>query len=68
MDSWWRLNSPLNDFNRELSEYAKSFEFSEKEFYVDRECLNEINRLKAKYGNTVNEILEYAEEKRQRRK
>lgn len=63
MDSWWRLNSLLNDFNRELLEYAKSFEFSEEEFYETENRLNEINRLKAKYGNTVNEILEYAEEK-----
>ena len=27
------IDSLLNDFNRELSEYAKSFEFSEEEFY-----------------------------------
>ena len=60
------IDSLLNDFNRELSEYAKSFEFSEEEFYETENRLNEINRLKAKYGNTVNEILEYAEEKRQR--
>ena len=60
------IDSLLNDFNRELLEYAKSFEFSEEEFYETENRLNEINRLKAKYGNTVNEILEYAEEKRQR--
>lgn len=50
------IDSLLNDFNRELSEYAKSFEFSEEEFYETENRLNEINRLKAKYGNTVNEI------------
>ena len=60
------VDSLLNDFNRELSEYASKFEFSEEEFYETENRLNEINRLKAKYGNTVNEILEYAEEKRQR--
>ena len=48
------IDSLLNDFNRELSEYAKSFEFSEEEFYETENRLNEINRLKAKYGNTVN--------------
>ncbi|MBU3841276.1 MAG: DNA repair protein RecN [Candidatus Ruminococcus intestinipullorum] len=60
------IDSLLNDFNRELSEYAKSFEFSEEDFRSTENRLNEINHLKAKYGNTVKEILEYAEEKRQR--
>ncbi|MDO4599588.1 MAG: DNA repair protein RecN [[Ruminococcus] gnavus] len=60
------IDSLLNDFNRELAEYAKSFEFSEEDFYETEGRLNEINRLKAKYGNTVQEILEYAEEKRNR--
>ena len=39
------IDSLLNDFNRELSEYAKSFEFSEEEFYETENRLNEINRL-----------------------
>ena len=60
------IDSLLNDFNRELSDYAKSFEFSEEEFHETENRLNEINHLKAKYGNTVSEILEYAEVKRQR--
>ena len=60
------VDSLLNDFNRELSEYASKFEFSEEEFYETENRLNEINRLKAKYGNTVSDILAYCEEKRQR--
>ena len=48
-------DSLLNDFNRELSEYAKSFEFSEDEFKETEERLNLINHLKAKYGNSVSE-------------
>lgn len=59
-------DSLLNDFNRELSEYAKSFEFSEDEFRETEERLNLINHLKAKYGNSVNEILAYCEEKKKR--
>lgn len=60
------IDSLLNDFNRELAQYAKSFEFSEEEFYETENRLNEINRLKAKYGNSVNEVLVYCEEKKQR--
>lgn len=60
------VDSLLNDFNRELSEYAKGFEFSEEEFYQTEERLNLLNRLKAKYGNTVSDILEYCEEKKKR--
>lgn len=59
-------DSLLNDFNRELSEYAKSFEFSQDEFKETEERLNLINHLKAKYGKTVKEILGYCEEKKQK--
>lgn len=57
------VDSLLNDFNRELSEYSKSFEFSEEEFYEVETRLNEINRLKSKYGNSIEEILTYCAEK-----
>lgn len=56
----------LNDFNRELADYQKESEFSEEEFYKTETRLNEINRLKTKYGNTVEEILAYCDEKKQR--
>ena len=59
-------DSLLNDFNRELSEYAKSFEFSEEEFRETEDRLNLINHLKAKYGKTVSDILAYSEKKKQR--
>ncbi len=62
------IDSLLNDFNRELSEYAKSLEFSEEEFYETENRLNELNHLKTKYGNTVTEVLEYCEERKQRLK
>ena len=60
------IDSLLNDFNRDLAEYAKSFEYSEEEFSEVESRLNEVNHLKAKYGNTVSDILAYCEEKRQR--
>lgn len=60
------IDSLLNDFNRELAEYAKSFEFSEEEFRETEERLNLINHLKAKYGKTIPDVLEYCEEKKRR--
>ena len=62
------IDSLLNDFNRELAEYAKSLEFSEEEFYETENRLNEWNHLKSKYGNSGKEILEYCEERKQRLK
>lgn len=53
------IDSLLNDFNRELSQYSDSFEFSEQDFYEVETRLNEINHLKSKYGNSVEEILAY---------
>lgn len=60
------VDNLLNDFNRELSEYRHTLEFSEEEFYETETRLNEINRLKAKYGQTIEEILSYCEEKEER--
>ncbi len=57
------VDSLLNDFNRELSDYSSTFDFSEEEFYEVEKRLNEINHLKSKYGNTIQEILTYCEEK-----
>lgn len=60
------VDSLLNDFNRELVDYSKAFEFSSEDFQCMQERLNEINRLKAKYGNSVEEILEYSRQKEER--
>ncbi|MDO4313257.1 MAG: DNA repair protein RecN [Eubacteriales bacterium] len=60
------LEGLLNDFNRELSDYQSSLEFSEEEFHAVEERLNEINHLKTKYGNSIDQILKYCEEKSQR--
>lgn len=60
------IDSLLNDFNRELVDYAKSFDFSEEEFRETEERLNLLNHLKAKYGKTINDVLEYCREKKRR--
>lgn len=57
------VDSLLNDFNRELSAYSKSFDFSEEEFYEVENRLNEVNRLKSKYGNSIADIFAYCGEK-----
>lgn len=57
------VDSLLNDFNREISAYSETFEFSEEEFYEVENRLNEINRLKSKYGNSIQEIFTYCAEK-----
>ncbi len=60
------IDSLLNDFNRELSDYKMSFDFSEETFFEVETRLNEINRLKAKYGNSIEEILEYCDKKEEK--
>ena len=60
------IDSLLNDFNRELSDYAKSLEFSEEDFAETENRLNLVNHLKVKYGSTIPEILTYYDGKMQR--
>ena len=60
------VDSLLNDFNRELSGCMADFTFSEENFYQTEQRLDLINRLKAKYGNSIEEIKAY--EKAQEKK
>jgi len=60
------VESLLGDVGRELRDYTDSLSFSPEMFYEVETRLNEINRLKAKYGNSVEEILTYLDEKEQR--
>lgn len=48
----------LSDFNREISEYMKDMEFDEGQFREMESRLDQINSLKAKYGNSISRILE----------
>lgn len=65
-DQLGSIESLLNDFNRELSEYMQEMDFSEEDFAETESRLNQVNMLKAKYGKTIEEVLAYAEEKEQR--
>ncbi|XCP83910.1 DNA repair protein RecN [Roseburia hominis] len=60
------VESLLSDVGRELRDYTDSFSFSPETFYEVETRLNEINRLKAKYGNSVEDILTYLDQKEQR--
>ena len=60
------LDGLLNDFNRELSDYQESLTFSEEEFRETEERLDLINRMKSRYGSTIESILSSLEEKRER--
>ena len=65
-DQLAEVDSLLNDFNRELSDYRSSLEFLDEDFYETEARLNEINHLKSKYGNTIAEIFAYWKEKEER--
>ncbi len=60
------IDNLLNDFNRDLSAYVSELSFDGEDFALVEERLNLYNHLKAKYGNTVEKILEYQAEKQER--
>ncbi len=65
-DQLSELDDLLNDFNRDLSEYSESLNYSEQELMETEDRLNEINRLKVKYGNSIEEILAYQADREKR--
>ncbi|PXV93569.1 DNA replication and repair protein RecN [Lachnotalea glycerini] len=60
------IDSLLNDFNRETSDYMSELEFSDEEFEETENRLDLINNLKAKYGKSIEEILQYKEKQENR--
>ena len=60
------IDNLLNDFNRELSDYLSEAVFEESEFDEIEKRLDLINRLKAKYGNSIAAIMAYLEAKKDR--
>lgn len=57
------VESLLADYNHDVAEYMADLEFDEEDFRSTEERLNTINHLKGKYGNSIEEILKYKEEK-----
>ena len=54
----------VRDANRFLQHYADGLELDEREYTYVAQRLDTLNKMKTKYGNTVTDILSYAEEKR----
>ena len=57
------IDSLLNDFNRELADYADDLDSGTGTLEETEERLNLINHLKSKYGRTIEAILEGKEER-----
>ncbi len=56
----------LADFNHEIAAYLSDMEFDERDFRETEDRLNEINRLKDKYGYTIEQIMEACNKKQKR--
>lgn len=57
------MESMASDFSHELIVYMDESEFDEELFVQTEERLNLINRLKDKYGSSIEQILKYRNEK-----
>lgn len=53
------IENLLSDFNRDVMEYLNDYEFDGADFQAVESRLNQINRLKDKYGPTIEDILAY---------
>ena len=59
------VDSLLADYNRDLADYMEDVTYDEAALRQTEDRLNLINRLKEKYGNTIEEILAYGETRRE---
>ena len=57
------VDNLLNDFNRELSGYLSDEEFDEETFFEVEKRLDQVNRLKDKFGGSIASVLQAKEEK-----
>jgi DNA repair protein RecN (Recombination protein N) len=62
-DQLAEIDSLLNDFNRQVSDYGDNLSFEGGAFEETEERLNLLNRLKVKYGGTIDRILAYRADK-----
>ena len=61
-DELENIDALLSDFNREIAEYMSDMEFDEERFSQMEERLNLLNRLKLKYGDSIQAVLQYQTE------
>ena len=60
------IDDLVSDYGRSVSDYADSLELDEGEFARIEDRLNTINRLKAKYGGSIEGILKAGKEREER--
>ncbi len=59
------IESLLSDYNRDVAEYMDDCEFDGEDFAAAEERLNLLNRLKGKYGKTIEAVIRYGEERKE---
>lgn len=57
------IDNLLTDFNRDLVEYMGDCEFDDGDYAAVEERLNTLNRLKEKYGSTLEAVIAYGKER-----
>ena len=57
------IDNLLADYNRDVAEYLSDCEFDEEDFTSVEERLNLLNHLKGKYGNTIEDVIRYGQER-----
>lgn len=60
------IDSLLADYNRDVAEYMADCEFDEEDFAAAEGRLNTLNHLKGKYGNSLEAVIAYGEERRKK--
>ncbi|MCM1117770.1 MAG: DNA repair protein RecN [bacterium] len=61
-----QIDDLLNDYNRDVALYRDELIWDEEDFRQTEERLNLLNRLKDKYGNTLEKVLQACEDKGKR--
>ncbi|MCD8038063.1 MAG: DNA repair protein RecN [Lachnospiraceae bacterium] len=56
------IDALLNDFNRSIAEYMSDMEFDAQTYADTEERLNVLNRLKLKYGGSIESVMRYRTE------
>ncbi len=57
------IDNLLADYNRDLAEYMADCEFDDEEYAEVEERLNLLNHLKEKYGNTIEDVIAYGQDR-----
>lgn len=58
-----QIDDLLSDYNRDVAQYLDAFVWDEQDFRQTEERLNQLNRLKDKYGGTLDRVLQAYEDK-----